>query len=67
MYKTVIAFNLQMSQLSFSYPVSEESDELFDGQWCFEDSTLKPYRTVMVVSAARFEEIVIELERTFKE
>lgn len=52
--------------MSFSYPVSTESDELFGGQWDLEDSTLKPYRTVIVVSAAKLEEVVVELERTFK-
>ena len=57
---------LQASLVSFSYPVCAESDELFGGQWDFEDSTLKPFRTVMVVNAPNLEEAIVELERSFK-
>ena len=49
-------FFFQESELSFSYPASTDSDEtLVAGRWKSDDSELKPYRTVLVLSADKFD------------
>lgn len=49
-------FCFQESQLSFSYTASTDSDEtLVAGRWTSDDSELKPYRTVLVLSADKFD------------
>ena len=49
-------FFLQESQLSFSYAASTDADEtLVAGRWASSDSELKPYRTVLVLSADKFD------------
>ena len=46
----------QESELSFSYAASTDSDEtLVAGRWTSDDSELKPCRTVLVLSAAKFD------------
>ena len=35
--------------VSFSYPVGEETDEVFGGSWSFNDAAMKPFRTVMIL------------------
>ena len=48
---------LQASQLSFSFEASTSSDEtLVGGKWTSDDSELKPYRTVLVLSTDKFDE-----------
>ncbi|XP_078357928.1 protein BCCIP homolog [Oculina patagonica] len=47
---------LKESQLSFSYTASTDADEtLVAGKWTSHDSELKPYRTVLVLSADKFD------------
>lgn len=47
---------LKESQLSFSYAASTDADEtLVAGRWASSDSELKPYRTVLVLSADKFD------------
>lgn len=49
-------FCFQESELSFSYTASTDSDEtLVAGRWKSDDSELKPYRTVLVLSADKFD------------
>lgn len=48
---------LKASQLSFSFEASTSSDEtLVGGKWTSDDSELKPYRTVLVLSTDKFDE-----------
>lgn len=47
---------LKESELSFSFAASTDSDEtLVAGRWKSDDSELKPYRTVLVLSADKFD------------
>jgi len=47
---------LKESQLSFSFPASSNSNEtLVGGKWTSDDSELKPCRTVLVLSADKFD------------
>jgi len=47
---------LKESELSFSYTASTDSDEtLVAGRWTSDDSELKPYRTVLALSADKFD------------
>lgn len=47
---------LRESQLSFSYTASADVDEtLVAGRWASSDCELKPYRTVLVLSADKFD------------
>ena len=48
--------------MSFSYPVSEESDSVIGGTWSFDDQEMKPFRTVMVIPATALEKVVALLE-----
>ena len=49
-------FCLQESQLSFSFAASASPEEtLVAGKWTSDDSELKPYRTVLVLSADKFD------------
>lgn len=48
--------------VSFSYPVSEESDQVLGGKWSFDDNVMKPYRTVMIFESQTFEHAVTKLE-----
>ena len=51
-----IWFSLQESQLSFSYAASADVDEtLVAGRWASSDCELKPYRTVLVLPADKFD------------
>ena len=51
-----VFFCFQESDLSFSYAASSDSDEtLVAGRWTSDDSELKPFRTVLVLSAAKFD------------
>ncbi|XP_070801115.1 BRCA2 and CDKN1A-interacting protein isoform X2 [Pituophis catenifer annectens] len=46
-------FFYEQSVLKFSYSVEEESDSCLGGRWSFEDTPMKPLRTVMVIPADR--------------
>lgn len=49
-------FCFQECELSFSYAASTDSDEtLVAGRWTSDDSELKPFRTVLVLSADKFD------------
>lgn len=51
-----VFFCFQESELSFSYTASTDSDEtLVAGRWTSDDSELKPYRTVLALSADKFD------------
>lgn len=43
-----------MSELSFSYPVTEDSDSVLAGSWSYDDVAMAPYRTVFVLTKEQF-------------
>lgn len=49
--------------MSFSYPVSNESDDVFGGKWSLDDTAMKPFRTVMVLPYLKLESVVASLEK----
>uniref|UniRef100_A0A8C5SMJ4 Protein BCCIP homolog n=1 Tax=Laticauda laticaudata TaxID=8630 RepID=A0A8C5SMJ4_LATLA len=51
-------FFYEQSGLKFSYSVEEESDSCLGGRWSFEDTPMKPLRTVMVVPADRMSAVM---------
>lgn len=57
----MIAF-FQESMLSFSYPVSQESDEEL-GNWSLDNTAIKPFRTVIILPCFKLERAIIALEK----
>ncbi|XP_058044306.1 BRCA2 and CDKN1A-interacting protein isoform X2 [Ahaetulla prasina] len=51
-------FFYEQSVLKFSYSVEEESDSCLGGRWSFEDTPMKPLRTVMVIPADRMNAVM---------
>uniref|UniRef100_A0A8C6VNF2 Protein BCCIP homolog n=1 Tax=Naja naja TaxID=35670 RepID=A0A8C6VNF2_NAJNA len=51
-------FFYEQSGLKFSYSVEEESDSCLGGRWSFEDTPMKPLRTVMIVPADRMSAVM---------
>ena len=54
---------LQKALESFDYDVTEESDVLVAGKWREDDSQMKSYRTVMLISWKDMEKIKTEMEQ----
>ena len=57
---------LQVSVLSFSYPVGEESDQVLGGKWDMDDKAMKPFRTLMVIETKKLERCIVELEQAIR-
>nr|XP_056705686.1 BRCA2 and CDKN1A-interacting protein [Euleptes europaea] len=55
-------FFYEKSLLKFSYSIQEESDMCLGGRWSFEDTPMKPMRTVMVIPADRMNSIMDKLK-----
>ncbi|XP_015277174.1 PREDICTED: BRCA2 and CDKN1A-interacting protein [Gekko japonicus] len=55
-------FFYENSLLKFSYSVQEESDMCLGGRWSFEDTPMKPLRTVMIIPADRINSIMDKLK-----
>ncbi|XP_077206191.1 BRCA2 and CDKN1A-interacting protein [Paroedura picta] len=55
-------FFYENSLLKFSYSVQEESDMCLGGRWSFEDTPMKPLRTVMIILADRINSIMNKLK-----
>lgn len=59
---------LKESQLSFSFAASTSSEEtLVGGRWTSDDSELKPYRTVLLLSAANFNKAMESIHAIFSQ
>lgn len=55
----------QEAILQFSYPVVGESDSVLGGKWSFDDTAMKPWRTLLVLPASQLQHCLDELEQAF--
>lgn len=43
--------------------MSVESDDVFGGDWSFDDLPMKPFRTVMILPYSELEHVIATLEK----
>uniref|UniRef100_A0A8D2B2Y3 BRCA2 and CDKN1A-interacting protein n=1 Tax=Sciurus vulgaris TaxID=55149 RepID=A0A8D2B2Y3_SCIVU len=55
-------FFYEKAVLKFNYSVQEESDTCLGGRWSFDDTPMKPLRTVMLIPDSKMSEIMDKLK-----